>query len=114
MKWNDKVLIFKEDWAEAMASLTNQNDADRFKLLAKMEFPAYCEEVLGYLTGDIHPKKRKQIQELLSVTHPIVKRDDLTPLELFLLGRNGPRPEWWDIVQEIPRLDSTNLYFKDN
>ncbi len=103
MLWKGRVLVYKEDFAEAMAACTKE-DAEEFSLLFKNAFQ-HAEAVMGYLIGDIHPVERNRVESLFNVTHPLPVHDK-SIVELFHTGIElAPKPEWLSVVLQIPRRD---------
>lgn len=117
MKWMGKSLEYKEDWAEAIASLSSPADAIAFMKAAREVFGESAGEGVGYLTHEIRPgAARDRAQRLLGVRHPLDPDAAKSPADWLQAGISAAldpnTPQWLHTVLEIPRRN-WSLTYKD-
>ena len=113
MRWNGQELASKDAFAAAMRQLVNADDAAHFRALFNAACPEHGAEVLGYLTGEVHPVHRLRVQSLLGVHHPF-HTENKTPAELLAIGMGlaDHTPDWFVVAMSIPRVNHS-LFFSE-
>ncbi len=106
MKWKNRVLGTREDWAVALQSLTTQDEAHSLLREYRREEPE-ADRVVGYLTAELPLAAAIKARRLLGVAHPLIGDEPLTIPQLMRIGAaaaSGHPPRWLTVVMSIPRV----------
>jgi hypothetical protein len=109
--WSGKVIKWKEDWEEALLSLTSQQDADAFKQAATNVFGEDWANIVGYMSGEVEDRDTQaKIQQMLGVVHPITvpgRAPDINDAVAWI-AVNG-EPEWLLYAVFTPRRKAVGI-----
>ena len=121
MRWNNRQLKTKEDWARAFLTIETKHQAAMFLAEFRKEQPEQPEEIIGYLSKELPSPKDAIIRELFGVEHPVLK-DGMSQQDIFRLGveagermskmPNKNLPAWFSYTLNIPR-ESWSVDFPD-
>jgi hypothetical protein len=107
MKWNARELTTKEDWAEALHSLSSRKVARAFLREYRREEPECAAKVIGYLTAELPPEAARKARRLLGVVYPLnlagASVEGLMAMGAAMATDPNP-PRWWLVATAIPRL----------
>ncbi len=110
MIWKDGALATREDFVEAMVNINDRKEAERFKAIFRHNFHNHADDVLGYITGEMHPSERKRVTTLFGVRHPFEEHLQ-SPTDMLHAGiaMGLDTPAWFRAAMAIPRrLRSTS------
>jgi hypothetical protein len=84
--WKGKDLETYGDVLDAMAAITDRDEAQEFKRAYTEQFPDVADNNLGYLAGYCSNDEMLRIFDLFDVEHPIFGRTIPTSLEALRAG----------------------------